>query len=203
MNAEDRQSLSRAVAGDRDALGALLERYGPAVEQKLHIGARWHGLIEGGDVMQVSYIEAFLRIASFDLERADAFPAWLRRIAENNLRDAIRALEHPNDAPQRIRVTVQEESYVALLDLLTSSQSTPSAQVRDQEACDLLHAALDRLPDDYAQAVRLYDLEGRLIAEVAQTLGRSAGAVHMLRLRAHDRLRELLGPASRILDTNV
>ncbi|HEY3244916.1 MAG TPA: RNA polymerase sigma factor [Phycisphaerae bacterium] len=202
MNAEDRQSLSRAVAGDREALGALLERYGPAVEQKLQIGARWHGLIEPGDVMQVSYIEAFLRIASFDVERADAFPAWLRRIAQNNLRDAIRALERPGDELQRIRVTVQDESYVALFDLLTSSHSTPSAQVRDLEACDLVHAALDRLPDDYARAVRLYDLEGRPIAEVAKSLGRSAGAVHMLRLRAHDRLRELLGSASRILDTN-
>jgi len=203
MTTEDRQSLARAVAGDRDALGALLERYGPAVEQRLRVGPRWQGLIEAGDVMQVTYVEAFLRIASFDVERAEAFPAWLRRIAENNLRDAIRALERPAGEPQRIRMTAPEESYIGLLDLLTSSQSTPSAMVRDQEACDLLHAALDRLPDDYAQAVRLYDLEGKPIDEVASALGRSAGAVHMLRLRAHDRLRDLLGSASRILDTST
>ena len=44
--------------------------------------------------------------------------------------------------------------------------------------------------------IRLYDLEGRPIAEVAAEMGRSSGAVHMLRARAHDRLRELLGPES-------
>ena len=42
-----------------------------------------------------------------------------------------------------------------------------------------------------------------LLADVASALGKSAGAVHMLRARAHDRLREQLGSASGILDTEA
>ena len=64
----------------------------------------------------------------------------------------------------------------------------------------MLNAALNTLPADYRTAVRLYDLEGRPVAEVAGTMGRSAGAVHMLRARAHERLRAFLGTPSKLLD---
>ena len=57
--------------------------------------------------------------------------------------------------------------------------------------------ALGSLPGDYEKVVRMYDLEGRPIGEVAAELGRSEGAVYMLRARAHDRLREQMGPASK------
>jgi RNA polymerase sigma-70 factor (ECF subfamily) len=202
---EERALIIRAAAGDRDALEAVLERFGPSVEEKLQVGSRWRRVLEPADVMQVTYLEAFLRIPSFDAERAESFPAWLKRIAENNLRDAIRALEsqkHPPEA-QRIEAQLGGDSYVGLFDLLSATGGTPSAAARNDEARELLDAALERLPDDYAKAVRLYDLEGRSIGEVATALGRSAGAVHMLRMRALDRLRELLGPVSRILDSEA
>jgi hypothetical protein len=42
----------------------------------------------------------------------------------------------------------------------------------------------------------MYDLEDRAIDDVTKALGRTRGAVHMLRARAHERLRELLGAES-------
>lgn len=204
MNDEDLQLLHRSVAGDRDALGALLLRHGPVVEEQLRIGNRWRGMLDSGDVMQVTYVEAFLHIASFVVTPTASFPAWLRRIAENNLRDAIRALESRGHQPkQRAPARPAEDSHFGLLDMLIGSQSTPSVAARAGEARDLLNAALNRLPNDYAQAVRLFDLEGKSAVETAEALGRSVGAAYMLRLRAHDRLRELLGPASQFLDTSA
>jgi DNA-directed RNA polymerase specialized sigma24 family protein len=47
--------------------------------------------------------------------------------------------------------------------------------------------------------VRRHDLEGCALDELARELGRSLGAVHMLRQRAHDRLRERLGAARNYL----
>jgi len=44
--------------------------------------------------------------------------------------------------------------------------------------------------------VRLYDLEELPAAEIAQRMGRSAGAIHMLKARAHDRLVDILGSSS-------
>lgn len=205
MSAAEQCLIDRAVTGDRDALGELLEQHGPTVESKLHIGTRWRGLLDAGDVMQVTYVEVFLRIASFDPARASSFAAWLRQIAENNLRDAVRELQAQKSPPQerRVELFVGGDSYVGLFDLLSATGASPTLSARRNEARDLLAAALSRLPDAYADAVRMYDLEGRPIEQVAAALERSPGAVHMLRQRAHDLLRELLGSSSRILDTRA
>lgn len=60
-----------------------------------------------------------------------------------------------------------------------------------------LERMLSRLPADYERVIRMYDLEGRGIEEVASELGRSSGAIYMLRARAHERLAGLLGSESR------
>lgn len=190
--------VRRAVQGDIDALTELLATHGPQVEAKLKIGRQWRNVLEPGDVMQVTYLEAFMQIGSFRPDRADAFTAWLRRIAENNLRDAIRGLERQKQ-PQpsrRVEAGVTTDSFVCLYEHLAATSATPSRIVAKEDTKRLLEAAIARLPDDYAATVRMYDLEGRPIAEVCKAMNRSAGAVHMLRARAHDRLCELLGSAS-------
>ncbi len=203
--ASDEHWVARAVDGDRDALVALLERHGPAVERGLRVGPRWRRALDVGDVMQVTYLEAFLRIGTFDPRRASLFAGWLRRIAQNNLRDALRALRAKGAAPRpRPPVLGAKRDFSGgMLDLLAGSTPSPSFAARRREARDVLHAALQRLPHDYAQAVRLYDLEGHTIEQVASLMRRSAGAVHMLRMRAHDRLRELLGSDTRVLESRA
>ena len=88
------------------------------------------------------------------------------------------------------------DSYVTLLDQLALSATTPSRQAANNEAGGMLDDVIGKLPHDYRKVVRLYDLEGRSPTEVAESIGRSVGAVHMLRARAHDCLRELLGSES-------
>lgn len=197
--------VRRAVTGDADALTLLLQQFGPEVERTLQINPVWRTVIEPADVMQVTYLEAFLRIGSFDPDRAESFPGWLRRIAQNNLKDAIRGLERQKQPQPRNRVKPPkfEDSLVGLYEMLEAGMSTPSRQVRRQEACSLLENSIGMLPDRYAEVVRRYDLECQPITEVADALGKSPGAVHMLRARAHDRLREQLGSASGFLDTET
>lgn len=197
-DAELRDLVAKAVAGEADALSSLLEVYGPQIEQQLRVGRPWQAVLEPGDVMQVTYLEAFLQIGRFRPEQAESFPAWLRRIADNNLRDAIRGLDRQKQLPpsRRIEWTQGDESFVGLYDLLAASSSTPSRVMAQKDVRRVLEAALERLPADYARTVRLYDLEGRSIDEVAEALKRSPGAVHMMRARAHERLGELLETAA-------
>jgi RNA polymerase sigma factor (sigma-70 family) len=193
LNEEQRQLLARAVGGDRSALGNLLGEFGPEVEAALHISTLWGGQIEAADVMQITYLEAFLHINRFDADRSEAFPSWLRRMAENNLRDAIRGMEAEKNPPRRMQLDAHgTDTTMALFEMLTAGVGTPSRAARREETAEHVRATLRRLPADYAKAVQLYDLEGKTVEEVAVAMGRSKGAVHMLRMRGHDRLRDLL-----------
>ena len=191
--------LTKAVARDTAALSTLLERYGPRVAREIRIDRKWQSLLSAEDVMQVTYLEAFLLIGRFDPRGEGSFRAWLRRIAENNLRDAIKGLrraKRPSPARQ-VTPSNRDDSYITLFGNLTGTGSTPSHHVARDEAQGILDGAIARLPPDYERVVRQLDLADRSVTEVASSLGRSKGAVHMLRARAHDRLRELLGSATR------
>lgn len=204
MSIDVQAQLAAAIGGDDDALAALLAEFGPQTRARIApaIPSRWQSVLEVDDVLQTSYLEAFLRIRSLSNLGPAAFAGWLTRVAENNLRDAIRELErHKRPQPgQRIeahRGPTGVDSVETLLDQLGCTSTTPSRCFAQGELKAALLTALDALPTDYARVVRHYDLEGRPADEVARVMGRSPGAIFMLRARAHDRLREVLAPQAR------
>lgn len=201
MSSTEEELLVKAVAGDTDALSDLLGSVGPQVEAGLDgkIAKHNQAAFDPADVMQVTYLEAFLRFSRFEpTGSVGSFVRWLERIAQNNLLDAVRALDREKRPPRRKKLTrvQQDGTYVTLLGNLTGTTGTPSRQVAQSEAKQLLERALAKLPRDYERVVRELDLEEHSPGEVAESLGRSKGAVHMLRARAHERLQELLGSPS-------
>jgi len=191
----DHQAIVDAVRGDEHALTRLLEAAAPDVRRKLQISPRWQGVIDPDDVMQVTYLEAFLRIRTFEPSTSEAFLAWLRRIAENNLRDAIREQERAKRPQIRQQPAASEDSYGTLLDRLGATTSTPSRVAGRHENAEIVKNALKRIPPLYARVIRLCDLEGKSAPEAAAELKRSAGAVRMLLARARERLLNELGSA--------
>jgi RNA polymerase sigma-70 factor (ECF subfamily) len=199
LNAED-ALLGRAVDGDIESLTRLLEDHGHEIRRRIDasLGKAWRTVVDADDVMQVTYLEAFLRIRQFKPSGPGSFAAWLMRIAENNLRDAVRELERAKrpDPRRRAEVTSDQDSCLALVEMIGYTSTTPSRDVARSEAVRMLESSLRALPADYEQVLRLYDLSGRPVDEVAAALGRSPGAVHMLRARAQERLREVMGTYS-------
>lgn len=207
MTAEDQTSealLERAQRGDRDALIQLLEAYAGRVRARIgpKVGPHLRSSVDEDDVMQVTYLEVVTRFSTFQGGGASGFLAWMTRLAENNLIDAVRMLEadkrpNPKNRLGNRQVSDEDHSACALIDLIGVTVSTPTKAVAANEIRDALVNVLEKLPPDYATVVRLYDLKGKSAAEVAAELDRSEGAVYMLRARAHDRLRELLPSESK------
>ncbi|MHC5115206.1 MAG: RNA polymerase sigma factor, partial [Planctomycetota bacterium] len=123
-----------------------------------------------------------------------SFRAWLSTLAKRSMLDGIRLLEADKRGGGHRRV--ESDRAIDLAEQLGWTTSTPSRAAAGAEAGHLLDAALATLPEDYRRAVEAYDLAGRTIEEVAATLERSPGAVHMLRVRAHRMLAEALGTTS-------
>ncbi len=205
MAESDADLLTKAIAGDADALGRLLECHGPQVRQQLRVHRKWQSVLSADDVIQVTYLEAFLRIGHFTPHGEKSFRGWLRRIAENNLRDAIKELERvKRPQPQkRVEVPAGEDSTIALIELLGGTVTTPSRVAARREACHLMEKAIRSLPEDYQRVVQEHDLQGRSASDVASSMGRSRGAVFMLLARAHDRLKEALGSESKFFTNHA
>jgi RNA polymerase sigma-70 factor (ECF subfamily) len=195
---EEAKSISAAIAGDREALTRLLHKYGPQVRAQLSISITWRAILDVDDVMQVTYMEVFLRIKQLQNAEDRTFLAWLTRMAQNNLRDAIRELtaDRRPDPRLRARPMTIDESYVALLAMVGTSSSTSSRVAGRSDNQRMIRQAVERLPPVYRDVVRMCDLEHRTAPEVAVKMGRSVGAVKMLRMRAHDWLRDLLRSGS-------
>lgn len=198
--------LKKAMDGDRSCLVDLLEIVGPQVRARIAPKVTGHlrTSVDVDDLMQVTYVEAVTRLDHFKGGGTSGFLAWMTRLAENNLIDAVRALEAARRPDPHKRVSMQpnsDQSMVALVEVLGITTTTPSRHAARSEGVRALNAALAQLPPDYEKVVRMYDLECRPAEEVAKELGRSEGAVYMLRARAHERLKELMGPAAKFFST--
>ena len=183
-----------AIRGDNGALETLLRDVTPQVHAR--IASRIRPILQSAldveDILQVTYLEIFLRVREFEPKGDNAFLAWVTRIAETNLLDAIRDLKRAKRPPAERRVRPTDDASVVLYEQVMRTTSTPSRHLARNEAYHALEQALQQLPADYANVVRRNHLDGVPVGEVAKELKRSEGAVYMLRARALDRLRELL-----------
>lgn len=203
----DQDTVSAAVGGDADALRQILETCGPRLRSHFtpRIASHHQAALGVDDVLQVTYMEAFLQIRRFRPNGPEGFFNWLRQIGENNLIDAVRELDADKrpDRRRQVGVPAGDDSYTSFLNTLSASGTTPTRQATREEAKHLLESALLDLPPLYAKAIRLCDLEERDIDDARRTFDppKSRGAVHMMRMRGRDCLRAILGDPGRFMTT--
>jgi RNA polymerase sigma-70 factor, ECF subfamily len=200
MSLIEEEILRRATGGDQEALVELLERHAPAVRSCLagKIDPRWRSLLSEDDVMQETYTDVFLGMSRFIPQGEDAFLRWICTLARNNLLDAIKGLNSLKQGGQHQKFGARnsQDSDLDLIQQLGGTVTSPSLAAARNEAKQLLNKAINQLSSPDQIVVRLYDLEGRSVTEVANALGCSSGAVFMRRARAHLRLKEILGSSS-------
>lgn len=187
--------LAEARAGEANALGEALEACRAyllhVAEHELDAGLRAKG--GASDLVQQTFMEAQQDFSRFSGNSETELLAWLRRMLLNNIanfrRDWMQTAKrstkrevpiHPADS------NVQERSWLA------DGMSTPSKQMIAGEQEEALYSALERLPDDYAQVLRLRYIEGLPFEAVGERMNRSANAVRKLWARAVEKLQEEL-----------
>ena len=193
--------IAAAKTGDQVSLERLLLVAYPKVLR--HVEIKQPPILKGkvgpDDLVQQAFTQAFLKIETFEGENEMSFMKWLRVIADRQLQDAVKALTRKKRGGDRKQVTGGDDSKLQLLDILAGNESTASRQMSRKESVQALHVSIAELPEDYRLVILLRYFEGRSLAEIAQELDRSEGAVRGLLDRARAKLREAMGRASQWL----
>lgn len=200
--------LLREVArGNTQALSPLLEHVSADVRRRIagEIHRRFQSLVTVDDVMQECYVDVFLGIGGFVPHGINAFRNWVLTIARGNLRTALEGLSALKRGGDRLQIQLDTSSGSTATGgtWCVATQPTPSGRIASEESRSALKRAVEMLPEEHRRVVQLYDLDGWPIEQVCQTVHRSAGAVYMLRNRAHQALRSLLGRRSLYLSASA
>lgn len=161
---------------------------------RLQLDSRLRGKVDLSGVVQQTLLEAHQAKERFYQMSPDEQAAWLRKVLANNLTDEIRKLGTAARDIGRERSMEQaiDESSSRLETLLTEGTRSPGQQAIHNERLLHLADALTRLPEDQTTAVELHHLKGYSLAEVAQQMSRSKGAVAKLLFRGIENLHTLL-----------
>ena len=172
--------LTRARAGDDEAMNDLFARYLPALRRwasgRLPRWAR--DLTETPDLVQETLIQVFKRIEGFDHRGEGAFQAYLRQAVMNRIRNELRSADR---RPERAQLDEQA----------ADTQLSPLEQAIGTQAVERYEAALQRLREEERDLIVARVELGLTYSELAAATGKpSADAARMAVVRALARLIE-------------
>jgi RNA polymerase sigma-70 factor (ECF subfamily) len=190
--------LRKAGDGDAEARDGLLARHRDRLRKMIawRLDRRLSARVDPSDVVQEVLVEASHKMDRYLRERSLPFFPWLRSLAGEHL-----VALHRRHVRTRGRSVLREvagivdlpdESAAELAARLVTSATSPSQRVLCQELRQRVRQALDRLSERDREVLVLRNLEQLSIADTAEVLQISAGAVKVRHLRALERLRALL-----------
>ena len=192
--------LQAARAGDRPALGQLLELYRNYLRllARLQVGRRLRGKADPSDLVQEAFLAAQRTFAQFRGSSEAELVDWLRQILASKLVDLARRYLGTGQRDVRLERQLADDlddSSRALGAALAAPSGSPSQRAVRRERAVLLADAIKSLPADYGEVIILRHLEGLPLAAVAARMGRSVDSVKKLWVRGIARLRQTLaGP---------
>jgi len=167
--------VALAVAGDRAAFGALVERYAGVARR-----VAWAILgnaADADDAAQDAMLSALVKLDQYDPRRP--FGPWLLRIVANAATDRRRRRSVRRSEPLDVG--------------FAAGGPRPDATAERRALGERLRQALAELSERRRAAVVLFDVEGYSHAEIAAILGIPEGTVRSEVFHGRRRLRALLG----------
>lgn len=174
--------VALAQQGDGEAFGEVYDAYVDSVYRYLYYRVGSHALAE--DLTSETFLRALRRIDSFSWQGKD-IGAWFTTIARNLVADHVKS--------SRFKLEV---STADMLDADRGDDGIEAEVLGRLQSAALLDA-VRRLKPEQQECVVLRFLQGLSVAETAEVLGRSEGAVKQLQLRAVRALAKLLPDSER------
>ena len=157
----------------------IYENYTGQILQTAHSLARNH--MDAEDIAQDVFIQVFESLGKFRFE--SKLSTWLYRIAVNR---SINHCKSPRGRAIKVDIESWKQQEVA------QSVEMPQQQLlEEQEQLELLHRAIDRLPENQRTALILNKYEELSYKEIAEVMGVTLSSVESLLFRAKNNLEKI------------
>lgn len=166
--------VTQAINGDTEAFGELYTHHVTKIYRYVYYNV--HNKERAEDITQEVFLKAWKAIGSCK-GKEKTFSSWLYRIAHNLIIDKLRKsqkqISHEAELPEDIGDT--------------SDRMEISLEQRD------LLKVIDVLSPNQRQVIVMKFIEDMDNREIAETMGKSTGAIRILQMRALETLRKTLG----------
>ena len=192
----DEETVSRAQAGDGEALESLLNKYKNFVRSK----ARSYFLIgaDHEDIVQEGMIGLYKAIRDFKPDKLSSFRAFAELCITRQIITAIKTATRQKHIPLNSYVSLNkplydEESDRTLLDVIIESKaSNPEELIISQEDLSAIRDKIDEVLSSLEQEVLAAYLDGKSYQEIAQNLGRHVKSIDNALQRVKRKLEKFL-----------
>lgn len=188
--------VTRAKAGEDQALNLLLERYLNRILRivRMKLGPQLRTKMESMDVVQEVMMRAIRGFENFEQKNEAAFLHWISKLVQNEIRDladyhgaAKRDFKQETDNKKDSSI----DSSI-LSNIPANSEWRPSFQIKLKEDVLELEAAMDQLVEKQRDIVIMRQYEGLSFKEIGHELDCSEDAARMQFARAMDKLTDIL-----------
>ena len=189
MHEEDRQLVVGLLAENEATFRLFFQDYFPRLFR--FILRRVDGDVEAArDIAQVAMTKG---VRKLELYRGEAsLFTWFCQIARHEFADFV--ARTTRQQPGSVGIVAREDDpdvRASLESIRADHETEPEAVRQREEVSTLVHAALDYLPQRYAQILELKYLEDLSVETIAERLGVTAIAVQSLLARARAAFREV------------
>jgi RNA polymerase sigma-70 factor (ECF subfamily) len=174
---EDDKLVAKAVAGDQGAYKSLMEKYETPLF--FHLLKMVKDKEQVRDLVQEAFMKAFDNLESYNTNYA--FSTWLYRITTNHAIDYLRKKKLQTTSIDEPVKTKEGEMNIQLED---EHSGTDRKIIRKQRS-DIIHEAIEDLPDKYRVVIKLRHFEELSYDEISEQLDLPLGTVkaHIFRAR--------------------
>ena len=182
--------------GNADAVAELIDAYRPRLLNfvKQQMSASLQRKVDAEDVVQEIAMSCVRAVGDVDLSNRHPFD-WVCQMARRRIVDAARMYKGTDKRALNREVPLAggaDTAQAGFIQMLVASITSPSqAFSRDQREFRL-QQAIEQLPKENREALRMRYVESLPSKEIAQRLGKSDGAVRVLLTRSLKKLQTIL-----------
>ena len=187
--------VEKARSGCEVSRNELLDRCRPYMlliaNQELDPALR--AKVGASDIVQNSLLGAQRGLKDFRGSTEKELLGWLRGIVINDLRDSSRRYRGTKKRNLNVEQPIHGDSNAGWPSMsIRDGQLTPRADAMANEEMLMLRNALNKLPEDYREVIRLRNWQELPFADIGKQIGRSSEAARKLWSRAILQLQRIL-----------